>query len=246
LAPGDYFLYSKDGFDSGGFELPFSIAAGSLRTIRTAAFKSLGKGFSIRHFNPTSGNTGSECVMRSLGSKLSDVLPGNYLVYKHDPKREVPSCSLGGVASNAMSGETYQIRARRHVLQKLPKRARYRHPDGISSLTSISQFREQIHEVAIIPKWLSYNGVTNPYPKKHAALILSGMGARTYVIPLTIQKRRVDCGRSLTKGGLSSQPVLTECVFSGDRLQGFRVRSGGSYLTINNRHGASAIEGKQH
>ncbi|MGY6217823.1 hypothetical protein ACW73L_21900 [Methylolobus aquaticus] len=243
LAPGDYVLYSQDGFDRGGFELSFAITPGLVTTIRTAAYRATGEGFAIRHFNPSTRNKGADCKSRSLSTKLNDVLPGNYLVYKPDPNSATSPCPIGGVASNIQAGEAHEIRSRTHVNQKIPKSKRYRHPDKISSLTSISQFRDHINEVALIPKWLSYNGVTNPFPKKYAALILSGMGTRTYVIPLTLKKRRVNCGRSLAKGGLSAQPVLTDCLFHGNTLTAFRVRAGGSYVTFNNRHGASAIEG---
>lgn len=243
LAPGDYLLYAKDGLDSGGFELLFTVEAGSVKTIKTSAYKASGKGFAIRHFKPSSGVNGAGCTMRHLDTKPSDVLPGNYLVYKTDLSQATPPCPPGGVASNALAGQAQTISSRKRVNQEIPKSNRYRHPDGISSLTSISQFRDDIHEISILSNWISYNGITSPYRTKLSALVLSGIGTRTYVIPLTIKKDKSGCGRSLAMAGLASMPVLTECKFVGDRLSDFKVRAGGSYFTFNNRHGVTAIEG---
>ena len=243
LAPGEYLLYSKDGFDNGGNELSFTIEAGTVKTIRTSAYKASRKGLVIRHFKPSTGIAGAACITRTLDTTLSDVLPGNYLMYKALPNLSSSTCPAVGVASNALAGQAQKIRYRKYVNQKIPDSNRYRHSDGISSLTTISQFRDDIQEVAILQNWLSYNGITNPYPTRHSALVLSGVGTRTYIIPMKMNRRRIGCGRSLEKAGLSSMPILTECKFSGGKLREFVVKAGGSYFTLNNRHGAATIEG---
>jgi len=243
LVPGNYYLYSNDGFDSGGHELLFTVTSGSMKTIETAAFKASGKNFYIRHFQSKSGVNGAGCGMRNLNSKASDILPGNYLVYKGYPIISGISCPVGGVAVNALAGEVQQIGSRKQANQKLPQSSIYHHPDGVSSLTSISQFREDIHEIGLIPKWISYNGIVNPYRKKYHALVLSGVGTRTYIIPFILKRKKSGCGHSLAKAGLASMPLLTECKFAGGKLKAFKVQAGGSYYTLNNRHGVATIEG---
>lgn len=243
LVPGEYYLYSNDGLDSGGHEFLFTVTSGSMKTVETAAFKASGKNFYIRHFQSKSGVNGAGCGLRKLSSKASDVIPGNYLVYKGDPTKSGTPCPVGGVAVNALAGELQQIAARRQASQKLDPSNVYHHPDGVSSLTSISQFREDIHQIGFIPKWISYNGIVNPYRKKYHALVLSGVGTRTYIIPFTLKRKKIGCGHSLAKAKLASMPLLTECKFAGGKLKAFKVQAGGSYFTLNNRHGVTTIEG---
>ena len=243
LAPANYILYSKDGLDSGGHELTFTVEMGTVKTIKTASIKASGKGYYIRHFKPAPGVNGEGCEIRQISRKLSDLLPGNYLVYKANPSEVSVRCPPGGVAMNALAGETKELTVRKNKAQILPAVNRYRHPDSVSSLTSISQFRDDIQEVGILNRWLSYNGIVNPFPHRYSALVMSGLGTRTYVIPFTPSKNKAVCGRSLAKAGLTALPLLTECKFVGGKLKDFRVQAGGSYFALNTRYGVPTIEG---
>lgn len=241
--PGDYFLYSKDGFDNGGHELPFTVINGQVTTLKTAAFRAAGHKFVIRHFQGSSGINGAGCVMRTLDSNITDVLPGNYLVYMDSVNVHAIPCPPGGVASNALSGRTQNVGVRNYVNQTIPTSGLYKHPNGVSSLTSISQFRDDIEQIGVLSRWDSLNGIKNPYPIKYSALVLLGLGTRTYIIPFKKSVNRAVCGRSLPLGGLAALPLLTDCRFFRGKLVDFKVMSGGSYFSINNRHGEPAFEG---
>ena len=57
-----------------------------------------------------------------------------------------------------------------------------------------------------------------------------------------MKKGRRQCGISQPDGGLPAHVLLNDCQFKGNKLTGFRVQPG-SYYTLNNRHGKTAIEG---
>lgn len=244
LKPGDYFLYSKDGFDNGGHEYQFSVNSGKVTTLKTSTFVAKNTEIAIRHFQSSRGIDSSRCAIRKIKSpNVMDVLPGNYIAYTGDVSKLNYPCPTSGAAINALSGQVQAIGARSTEIQSIPQSAIYTHPNGKSSLTSISQFREDIQQIGILSKWDSIRGITNPYPRDYSALVLFGLATRTYVIPFILKRNQSVCGRSIAKAGLKSLPLLTKCKFNKGQLMEYKVQAGGSFFTVNNRHGVPTIEG---
>lgn len=244
LRPGDYLLYSKDGFDNGGHEYNLSVDSGKVTTLKTSTFVARNTEIAIRHFQPSRGTNNSRCAIRKITSPtVMDVLPGDYIAYTGDLNKLNYPCPTSGAAINALSGQVQSVGARSTEIQSIPQSEIYSHPNGKSSLTSISQFREDIQKLGILSKWDSIRGITNPYPRDYSALVLFGLATRTYVIPFILNRNQSVCGRSIAKAGLKSLPLLTKCRFSKGQLLEYKVQAGGSYFTINNRHGVPAIEG---
>ena len=132
--------------------------------------------------------------------------------------------------------------ARSVVDQAIKPANTFTHPNGVSSLASISRFMADIERLSLLTHWKSFHGIHNPHGKVYDALVLSGIGTRQFVVPFTWRGRKRECGLSLAEAGLPSHVLLTACVFKGKRLTSFRVNPG-SYYTLNNRHGKTAIEG---
>jgi hypothetical protein len=57
-----------------------------------------------------------------------------------------------------------------------------------------------------------------------------------------VRKHKRECGLSIEEAGLSSHVLLTGCKFKGNKLIEFKIQPG-SFYTLNNRHGKTAIEG---
>jgi hypothetical protein len=245
LQPGQYLLYAASGMDS-LHELPFTVAQGQLTTVKTGTvkFAAAGKAHRLQHYQSQSGINGRGCAAEIISSGARAVLPGNYqvnLVNKKDADGS-PRCLNSGVTFNVLAGETVSGSPRQLRDQSLPKANTYSHPNGKSALASMSYFTADLEKLAVLPHWKSFSGIHNPHGRAYSALVLSGIGTQHFLVPFTVRLHRRECGLSLSKAGLQSHVLLTNCRFKGGRLTAFRVQPG-SFYTLNNRHGKTAIEG---
>lgn len=245
LSPGRYALYSSSGMDE-GHELRFEVIQGQATTLKTSTVKfgPSKKTRRLQHYQTVNGTKGKGCVPELFRSGVRALLPGNYQVevLESENDRSILGCAKGGVTFNALAGKTLSAALANMSPQKIPQSNQYKHPDGVSALGTLSSFRENVLSLAILPNWRLFNDIPNPLSKSYNALILSGLGATHYVIPFTVRNHKRECGISLAEGGLHSHVLLTGCKFKGNKLTDFRVQPG-SFYTLNNRHGKTAIEG---
>lgn len=245
LSPGRYALYSSSGMDE-GHELRFEVTQGQMTTLKTSTVKfgASKKTRRLQHYQSVNGTKGKGCVPELVRSGVRALLPGNYQVQvlESESERSILGCANGGVTFNALAGKTQSAALANMRPQKIPQSNQYKHPDGVSALGTLSSFRENVLSLAILPNWRLVNDIPNPLSKSYNALILSGLGASHYVIPFTVRNHKRECGISLAEGGLHSHVLLTGCKFKGNKLTDFRVQPG-SFYTVNNRHGKTAIEG---
>lgn len=245
LSPGRYALYSSSGMDE-GHELRFEVTQGQMTTLMTSTVKfgPSKKTRRLQHYQSVNGTKGKGCVPELFRSGVRALLPGNYQVevLESESERSILGCAKGGVTFNALAGKTLSATLANMSPQKIPQSNQYKHPDGVSALGTLSSFRENVLSLGILPNWRLVNDIPNPLSKPYNALILSGLGANHYVIPFTVRNHKRECGISLAEGGLHSHVLLTECKFKGNKLTDFKVQPG-SFYTLNNRHGKTAIEG---
>lgn len=245
LSPGRYALYSSSGMDE-GHELRFEVTQGQMTTLMTSTVKfgPSKKTRRLQHYQSVNGTKGKGCVPELFRSGVRALLPGNYQVevLESESEQSILGCAKGGVTFNALAGKTLSATLANMSPQKIPQSNQYKHPDGVSALGTLSSFRENVLSLAILPNWRLVNDIPNPLSKSYNALILSGLGANHYVIPFTVRNHKRECGISLAEGGLHSHVLLTGCKFKGNKLTDFRVQPG-SFYTLNNRHGKTAIEG---
>lgn len=244
LQPGQYLLYSENGMDS-LHEFKVTIYPGAITPMRTATVKFNGgsKANRLQHYQSSPGIDGRGCSATRITRGTLAVLPGNYqvtLTDKPDPN-PAPRCLNSGVTFNVLAGTALAAVARKVSDQQPSLGHGFTHPDGVSSLASISSFAADIQRLSLLPHWKSVHGIHNPHVKAYPALILSGIGTRRFLFPFTWRPKKRDCGVSLAKGGLPAKTLMTACVFQGRNLTGFRVNPG-NYYTLNNRHGKTAIE----
>jgi hypothetical protein len=245
LSPGRYALYSSSGIDE-GHELRFDVVQGQATTLMssTVKFGPSKKTRRLQHYQSVNGTKGKGCVPELFRSGVRALLPGNYQVEVLESESEqlILGCAKGGVTFNALAGKTLSATLANMSPQNIPQSNQYKHPDGVSALSTLSSFRENVLALAILPNWRLVNDIPNPLSKSYNALILSGLGATHYVIPFTVRNHKRECGISLAEGGLHSHVLLTGCKFKGNKLTEFKVQPG-SFYTLNNRHGKTAIEG---
>jgi hypothetical protein len=245
LSPGRYALYSSSGMDE-GHELRFDVIQGQATTLKTSTVKfgPSKKTRRLQHYQTVNGTKGKGCRPEIFRSGVRALLPGNYQVEVLDSESQqsILGCAKGGVTFNALAGKTMSAALANMSPQNIPKSNQYKHPDGVSALGTLSSFRENVLSLAILPNWRLVNDIPNPLSRPYNALILSGLGATHYVIPFTVRNHKRECGISLAEGGLHSHVLLTGCKFKGNKLTDFRVQPG-SFYTLNNRHGKTAIEG---
>lgn len=245
LQPGHYLLYSSSGMDN-LHESRLTITQGQTSMVKTATLKFApadGKSHRLQHYQSTNGINGRGCTSEIVRNGARAVLAGNYQVNLMDKKTATgPMCLSSGVTVNAMAGTAQAGRPRRTKDQTLPANNTYTHPNGKSSLASISHFMADVERLSILPEWKSFRAIHNPHHTHYNALILSGIGTQHFVIPFKTRNRKRECGLSLAMAGLPSHVLLTDCQFKGNKLTGFRVQPG-SFYTFNNRHGKTSIEG---
>ena len=245
LSPGRYALYSSSGIDE-GHELRFEISQGQETTIKTATVK-FGQTNSTRrlqHYQSVNGTNGKGCHPDQFKSGVRALLPGNYQleVLERKNTESTLACATGGTTFNALAGQTLSATVAKMRPQTVPQSNRYKHPDGVSALGTISSFRDNILSISVLPNWRLINGIYNPLSRPYSALILYGLGTKNYVIPFTVRRNQRECGISLPEGGLTPHVLLTGCKFKGNKLIDFKIQPG-SFYTVNNRHGKTAIEG---
>ncbi|MFM8442307.1 MAG: hypothetical protein ACKN9W_03070 [Methylococcus sp.] len=246
LNPGRYLLASDSGIDS-LHEFKLTIYPGALTSVQTGTvrFSAGSKAHRLQHYQSENGINGRGCAAVLIKSGVQAVLPGNYQVNPVDKKSAdaAPTCLNTGVTFNVLAGKALSGTPRRVADQSpLAGNQTYRHPDGVSSLASMSRFQADIERLGYLKQWKSYRGIHNPHGRAYDALVLSGIGAQQFVVPFTWRGKRRECGLSLAEAGLPSHVLMTDCVFRGKTLTSFRVNPG-SYYTLNNRHGKTAIEG---
>ena len=245
LSPGRYALYSSSGMDE-GHELRFEVTQGQMTTLKTSTVKfgASKQTRRLQHYQSVNGINGKGCVPELFRSGVRALLPGNYQVelLASESKRSILGCTKGGVTFNALEGKTLSAAQANMRPQKIPQSNQYKHPNGVSALGTLSSFRENVLSLGMLPNWRLFNDIPNPLSKTYNALILSGLGATHYVIPFTFRNHNKNCGISLAEAGLHSHVLLTGCKFKGNKLTAFKVLPG-SFYTLNNRHGKTAIEG---
>lgn len=247
LNPGNYLIYSDSGIDK-GHETRVTLARGKVTQIQTSTVKFAISGKRVnrlQHYQSQNGIGGRGCSAVIVGkSGTMALLPGNYQVNVL-PKKDAdssPHCSNTGVTFNLLAGEVKTNVMRTVKDQTLPKLNSYVHPNGKSALATMSNFMADVEQLALLPNWRSWRGIHNPSAQNSPALILSGIGAQQFVVPFTMKKGQSQCGISLPDAGLTAHVLLSDCQFKGNKLTAFRVQPG-SYYTLNNRHGKTAIEG---
>lgn len=247
LAPGQYRLYSASGLDA-LHELTVTLQQGVPTVIKTGTvkFNADAKAHQLQHYQSEGGIDGRGCQAEIIRGGVRAVLPGNYQVTAVDraaaKSPQPPRCLTTGVTFNVLAGEGVSGSLRAATNQEPPASNTYSHPNGVSSLASISRFMADVPRLAILPRWKSSRGVHNPDAQAHPALALYSTGTRVFMVPFTWRGKKRECGLSLAKAGLPSHVLLTDCQFRGRKLTHFRVQPG-SYYTVNNRHGKNAIEG---
>lgn len=245
LAPGEYLLNTEGDLDQ-LHERRIAINPGALSIVQTATlkFNSAGKRyFRLQHYQDVNGLNGRGCSATVMKRGVRAVLPGNYQVnLVNDERQSQAACLSGGTTLNAMAEEGQSMHVRKVAAQAIPAENSFRHPNKVSSLASISRFGADIQQLGLLPQWRSFNGIHNPHHTAHDALVLSGVGSQNFIIPFKYRPKKGECGISLGEAGLTAHVLLTDCTFQGRRLTGFRVNPG-SYYTLNNRHGRTAIEG---
>lgn len=242
LQPGEYLISSASGLDR-QHELKVSISGGMVTSIKTGMIllKPGSKSHRLQHYQDESYSRG--CVAEIMRSGALAVLPGNYQVTLVDRNTKTDAdCLNTGVTFNVLAGRAVSSSPWKVRESRLPESNRYRHPNGVSSLANVGPFRADIERVDLIPSWRSLRGVHNPHRTAYSAIVLEGIGSHRFIVPFRAAPGKRQCGRSLPEGGMKSQVLLKDCLFRGSRLTQFTIASG-SYYTLNNRHGKTAIEG---
>jgi hypothetical protein len=243
LIPGDYLLTTEGDLDQ-NHELAITISPGALSIVQTAVvkFNSPGKYYRIQHYQDVDGINGRGCSAIVMDRGARALLPGNYQVNRVAEKsQDQTQCLNGGTTLNFLAGQGLSVNSRKVLKQTIPETNRFKHPNGVSALASISQFGADIEQLGVLPKWRSFNGINNPHVSAFNALVLTGIGTHKFLVPFEYRPKRRECGISLAQAGLSSHVLMTNCTFQGAILTGFRVNRGNYYI-VNNRHGKTAIE----
>lgn len=245
LNPGEYLLYTESDLDR-LHERRITISPGALSIVQTATLKFNPTGkqyYRIQHYQDANGLDGRGCSATVMKQGVRALLPGNYQVnLVNDEGQNQPQCLSGGTTINVMAGQGLSLNVRKVAEQTIPAENSFKHPNGVSSLASISRFGADIQQLGLLPKWRSLNGIHNPHHSALDALVLSGIGTQQFIVPFKYRPKQRECGISLANAGLSAHVLMTDCTFQGRKLTGFRVNPG-NYYTLNNRHGRTAIEG---
>lgn len=245
LNPGEYLLYTESELDH-LHERRITIGPGALGIVQTATlkFNSAGKQFfRIQHYQDANGLNGRGCSSAVMKQGVRAVLPDNYQVnLVSDAGQSQAQCLSGGTTINVMAGQGLSVNVRKVAEQTIPAENSFKHPNGVSSLASISRFGADIQKLGLLPQWRSFGGIHNPHDAALDALVLSGIGTQQFIVPFKYRPKQRECGISLVQAGLSAHVLMTDCTFQGRKLTGFRVNPG-NYYTLNNRHGRTAIEG---
>ena len=248
LPPGNYLLYRSSGLDS-RHERPFTVTAGQITTIKTAAIKfqdTAGSYNKLQHFQArnTVGATGCNAEIGNTG--VMAYLPDNYQVTLV-PTRDnaAPRCEPSRFVSrvvtfNLMAGQGATLRPGTVTDQTLAAANTYRRASGAVSLTNIGPLRLDVSQVGFLPRFRAYQGIQNPSATAPDALVLSGAPHFHFIIPVTMNAS-ASCGVSLAVGGLPRHNLMTDCAFdAAGRLTRFRVNAG-AYYGLHNLAAKSAV-----